>query len=836
MSTQSGAARAPRPRRWLFRSLLAATLLLPRVAAAGGASTLPPETLLLALRVDSELLSDAVAAMVVPQDEVRLPVGEMARLLELDVAADVAGRRILRDGRPLAAFDAGRMTATDDDILAAPELVAAWLGVEVTVDRISSTITIHASAPLPFQLRRAREASAARTLAGRGDRSLTLLPNPYALLDGPFVDARVRMTGGGHAMATTFDLFAAGDLAGLAATAFVSGDGRRLSSRWLTLGRRDPDAALLGPLHAREALAGEVLVPGDDLVALPQRATGALLSSFPLDHSAQFDRQTLSGDLGPGEDVELYVNDALAGFVRGGDAGGHYTFADVPVLYGVNVFRLVFSDAHGRQRVETRTFNAGDTLVPHGEIAYRLATAGRQLAEVAYGMTQRLTVTAAVRSLTLVDGARRDYAGAGARATFGGVFGYADVVGESGGGLLVRAGVQTRVGPISLSAMRAQLRGFVSEVYRADFGAIASRTSLHAGGAFGRRFVVPLRIDAEVDDLVSGGRKATLGATLSAVFGRLLLTNSVQATLFRGLRGAAAAASGTLRMSRVSGPLSLHGEESYDLRPQARLTSATLAAELRRFRRLDLGAAVDRNLLTRVARATLSARHDAGSYAVTLAVEVPSRGGPLVRVEISSSVLRDPLARHWAFESRPSAGSGAVAARVFLDRNGNGMRDDDDPAVAGAGFFVNRGSSPVVTNTDGVAFLDRLPADRRNEILLSASTLEDPGWAPASAAQAFIARAGKPLVVDFPVIITGEINGNVTRAGRAAPAVRVQLLRGEQVVAEDLTQYDGYYAFTGVKPGSYSLRVAGAAVRTMTVSAEAHFFEHVDFVLGAPSP
>ncbi|MBV9496372.1 MAG: hypothetical protein JOZ54_19140, partial [Acidobacteria bacterium] len=67
--------------RWLYLSALAVALLLALHAAAD-----EPELLLLALRVDGEQLSDSLDAAVV-DGEVRLPLGELARLLELDAAA-----------------------------------------------------------------------------------------------------------------------------------------------------------------------------------------------------------------------------------------------------------------------------------------------------------------------------------------------------------------------------------------------------------------------------------------------------------------------------------------------------------------------------------------------------------------------------------------------------------------------------------------------------------------------------------------------------------------------------------------------------------------------------
>ncbi|MBV9495176.1 MAG: hypothetical protein JOZ54_13090, partial [Acidobacteria bacterium] len=684
----------------------------------------------------------------------------------------------------------------------------------VAIDRNASTVTLHAPKPLPFQLRRKREQDAAKLLAGSNESSsLPLLPNPYALFDVPFVDARLRTTNGRNAASLNYDLFATGDLAGLTATTYLSGTGTNpLATSWLTLGRRDPEPILLGPLHAREAAAGEVFFPGNDLVAAPKRGIGAAISSFPVERSSRFDEQTISGELHPGEDVELYVNDALAGYARGSESTGHYTFAGVPVRYGLNVFRLVFYDTHGRQRVETRTFNAGDTLTRKGRFDYRVVAASRHLAEVAYGMTGNMTVTGAVTSVE-----QRNYLSGGLRATFGRVFGYADLARDLRGGTIARLGLQTRIGPIALSAAHAQLDGFVSEMYSDDRGPIASRTSIQASGSLGR-------LDATIEQLVSGARITHLGGMVSASRGRLLIANGWQAAL--GVPGSADSASGTLRFSRSSGALILRGELEYGIHPRRDLTSARVAADWRQFR-----ATIDTDLATRLSRATATVRHDAGRYELAVTAEVPSRGGPVLRVEVATSVLHNPLARRWGFHSKASASAGAVAAMVFLDNNDNGIRDDGEPPIAGAGFVVNRNPTPIVTNLEGIAFLDNLPPDRRSEIGLSPATLEDPGWLPATTKTAFVARAGKPLVVNFPVVVTGEISGVVSRGRKIASAVRVELLHADgTVAAETFSAYDGFYLFGEVKPGAYTVRI-GTASRALMLSAEEHLFDHIDFAL-----
>ena len=170
---------------------------------------------------------------------------------------------------------------------------------------------------------------------------------------------------------------------------------------------------------------------------------------------------------------------------------------------------------------------------------------------------------------------------------------------------------------------------------------------------------------------------------------------------------------------------------------------------------------------------------------------------------------------------------------MFLDRNGNGKRDDGEPPIENAGFFVNHNSVNPITNGRGIAMLDYLPVHAPTDVLLSTSTLEDPWWVASRPAVRMVPRPGKALVVDFPIAVSGEITGTVTPALR----VRMQVLDDAgRVVAEAPTEYDGFYDLTKIPPGTYTLRVhpedaPNVPTRRVTITVEKNVLDGVDFAL-----
>ena len=169
-------------------------------------------------------------------------------------------------------------------------------------------------------------------------------------------------------LGTRYTAFATGDLLGMEGALYVNaGDATESTDVRLTLGRRDPDAVLLGPLRARTALLGNVPLPAVSNVSRSSpQGDGFLISNRPLALPDSFGQHSLQGPLLPGWDVELYFNDALVGFQAAGP-DGQYHFADLQLLFGANEFRLVFHGPLGEVRVERETFLLEQSLTRPGE-------------------------------------------------------------------------------------------------------------------------------------------------------------------------------------------------------------------------------------------------------------------------------------------------------------------------------------------------------------------------------------------------------------------------------------------------------------------------------------
>ncbi len=804
-----------------------------------------PETdlLLLAVRVNQVTVSDSLPAY--PLDKgIIVPLGEIARLLDLAIETQVndgsadgffirEDRRFHLDTRTATVTVGGKQSTYDrskvelhqDDIYVATDLLAKWFPTDFVVDLYSALLVIKPREPLPMQIRQEREQMVQKSLAslGYGGPKFPVIPNPYRVFDGPFVDQSFRLIFGrqgstGSSLGFQYSTMAAGDLLGLETNVFAAGDNLTPFSDFrVSMGRRDPDAALLGPMHAREFGLGEVFHPGLDLVALPASGPGLLVSSYPLQQQNQFDRRTFIGDLQTGWEVELYRNDALVAYQQS-RRDGRYDFENIPMLFGINIFRLVFYGPQGQRRQLVETYNVGQTLTPPGTFYYRVMAndpqgrTRRSLAQFSYGVSSHLSAEGSLSTVVLDDG-DHEYVTGGVQGYFSRFFTRADVAYEQRGGSAVSAGAQTRVGPISLSIIHSQLHDFESEVFLPTNGKISARTTLRLSTTLQTHAIPPISITLDVDrDRTDRGDVYRFDNLVSALFGRTSVANRFNGTIFSSTGSdALTSIDGQLLISRYLRNLALRGEIDYGVRPAHHLNAVGVTTEFRPWPDYLLDVQVLRALASGVTHLVAGITRDQGPLSYGVDADLASTGDVLIRLSVSAGLARNPFSSKWVSQARSIAGRGAAAVDVFLDTNGNGLRDPGEKPVEGASFVINRASDPTLTDKKGQALLTNLPADVATDISIAASSLEDPLWVPEKPGVRFVPRGGKALNVEFPVLVSGEITGTVyvNRGGlqREAPGVELQLIDAKGAVAKSTrTAYDGFYDLTNVVPGKYTLR------------------------------
>lgn len=878
----------------LKRLLCAATLaaLAPGVATAqaGGlqATAAPPQAgpdpalsdvnqVLFEVRLGQAAISDTFTAYQLGR-QTYLPLGELARLLTISIRSHPAQGRasgfVLKEDRPFSldlasstvtlgerreAFDPALVKLRADDLYVDSTLLTRWLPVDLQVDLSALTLTVVPREPLPLQLRLAREQAASQAgSSAPAPSAYPLRPLPYQLASIPLIDQTIGLNaardGSSSAKSLSYSTFMTADLAGMQATAYLTGTsaGGQGDSR-LTLARHDPQATLLGPLNARMVALGSVTVPGVALVSRTYATgNGVAFGNLPLDRASGFDRHTFQGDLPPGWDVELYFNEALVGFQQS-RADGKYVFEDRPLAVGANQFRLVFHGPQGQLRVERQSFLLGDTQTAAGQFYYQAAAhqdkagARHAVVQAEWGVTRQLSLNGAlVRNEAAPGAAQGDqsYQKLGLLAYGGPVIFSADLAQQVGHGRLLDLGLKTRIGNLSIQHNHTTASDFSSDLLLGGADPVRMRDHLRVDGLLPYAALqrMPLTFELTRDRLASG-LVSTEASLLTAAF---LSSMSLSHQLLWRSVGPDHTLGGTVQLGRTFGELGVRGQANYVLRPERKLGSVGLAVDRQLGEQIRLGLDLVRQIDNPETHLSATLTKSIGSYGLSLALGHSSRGTLTLGAQLFIAIGREPRSASWMLSAQPMGNSGSASARVFVDTNMNGVLDAGESPVKGAGFNINGVLHPMRTDEHGVAFLPQLQVHVPTDLAVSAATLDDPQWTSMPRGLRIVARPGHVAMLDFPLVITSEIDGTVYMAGpggrRGIGEVELELVDAKgQVAAQGKSASDGFYIVPFVMPGDYQLRIApdqlrqlglrADTVRTVHVSADGKFVNGQDFVV-----
>lgn len=868
---------APAPKPALTASPLRANVT--DQAGLGAASKVPviseDDELILQIETAQGEMSDTIVAYGLRQG-VYLPLGALTRFLDLPIAVSDDGHYAsgwflnekrtvtlnLRDGtlvvegRPVP-LGKGDAVAYEGEFYLKAERFSDLFPLDLKVDLRNQTIAVKTREPFPFEERMAREADRERLAARSNREGPARFPREetsWRALSLPLGETEVRaLTDDDLGTRLEADLRLAGDIAFMTARAYASGSTRDgLTAARLELGRRDPDGDLLGPLKATEFQLGDVATGALPIGLRGVSGRGAFVTNAPLEQASIFDSVDLRGDLLDGYEVELYRNNTLIGSTRT-PVNGQYAFLQVPVDFGLNVFRLVFYGPQGQRREVVRKISVGDGRLAPGQFIYSVGAAQKDMnlfgvrgprfspapdfgawratAELGYGISR--AVTATMGAAIWDSGTRQHWlAAAGIRSGIGATALRLDLGLQDGGGTTVEVGLGGKLFGFNYSLNHAEYGGgAIDEVraFTADPLHRASELNLNTTLRFGsgtNARVMPITSQVRRIEYADGRRQTDAALRTTLPLGGVLLSNTLD---FNRVSAPTTPSSsrliGNFDLATLSGSkMRYRASLGYGLVPTLNLQSVTFEADRRFGESTLVRGGVTHTLADHQTTLGLSAIRRIGPVNVAFdgSYGLPRRNFSLA-LRVGLSFGRNPLSGR-AFIARPGLTSGGAAAlTAFADANANGVRDPGEGPVEGVTFLS--GTNESRTDAQGRAFIPALGDGARASIRVDSDSMPDIALAPSRPGFELVPRPGRIHTSDFAIVTLSDIEGTAyfrAESGtRAVSRLQLRLLRPDgSLAARARSESDGFFLFERLPAGTYRLELDPQQATTLKIRLE----------------
>lgn len=711
-----------------------------------------------------------------------------------------------------------------DEIYVPAELLSRWLPIDFEVQRFASTLNMKPREQTPLQIRLAREDRLKMLGFGPQAAQYPRMSTPYKLLDGPFIDQTLSAYGSrSNGIPSTgfgYSTYAAADLLYLETNGYVAGTREDpLGYYRAKAGRKDYYGRLFGPLRATQFDMGYIYANSVPLVLPNDQLIGASVASYPLNRINEIEGNTFRGELPAGWVVELYQDDLLLDYRRS-NITGTYSFDNILMRGGVNKFTLLFYGPNGQVREETHTLNLADTLAAQGAFYYGLAagqnvngnTTGTLTAE--YGLLPTFTLLAGLASLRpQLENPTRQYTLIGAKTVLGPVFARVDLAGSSQGGAAWQGTVQSRVAIVNLAAEYQSIgEAFSSQYYYPGPGKLERRIAIRTDTAFMPVAHHPLGLFLDADrsfynDQTDISRiQLREASSLEEVGVVHHNTWSIsQPDAYRQLKGG-------LNVSRRVDPrgfVRFAGDFNYDLVPESTPRSFSVGLNGTFSRTYSWSGTFHREFRAgNSLDASLGKTFEAFTTTLSASYYQPAVYTGFVSLSFSVGYIRahDEV----RFDDQNLALSGTILVRTFIDDNQNGLWDAGEKPAANTSISLNGTTLRNPTGPDGTLLLSSLPAYVPAQI--AATGFDDPTVISSVAGYSVVPRPGRVMVLEFPLLMTGEIDGTVYLNDGNQPveaaSVPVEVIdaNGRQVKVL-YTAFDGYYLFERLPTGKYTVRI-----------------------------
>jgi hypothetical protein len=741
-----------------------------------------------------------------------------------------AESRAARVGERQLVVAEGDLATIGGEVYASLRLLTDLLGVSAGVDRESAAVFFQNPETLPIARRMEREAARGIQVGGGGQVAADQIHRGAQGSRPGLVAAYEVRTSTLSEAPTSYDVGVASGLAGGSAvlrTQGSTGASPRIDAGW---SRAWPSGRWLTRLQL-----GDGLMSGPR----PETSRGFSIGNGPISRAILVEDLPFAGELPPDWSIEAYRAGHLVGF-DSVDASGRYTLT-LPVQYGENPVDFVAYGPFGEVRSFNRTFRALPSMVPAGVWEYGLSAGACRTTrcdaaanlDLRHGLSRRWTVRAGLDQI---------WGGASTALSHP----YAGVVGtptnalgvelEGVANLLYRAGL--RLEPSTRLRLTADYVSY-ADSSGSPFLPPGTREqwSLYGRLLPGRRNgAVVLEAQGTRTLTTTGTRdQARAGAALQLPnmvvrpYVRGERSSSVSGPVARGFLGMDATVLPPRSLGPVLGGFWLQGHAEAQAGHSLSSAAVLVARNLGRGFRLEAGTRWERALSGPIYTLSLVSQLDVvRSASLVTAPTGADAGEARLDQSVSGSVVWSQGGGAPLFSSEPSLDRGGVGGRVFLDLNGDGRWQLDEPAAPGTRLLV--GNRWVTAGADGRYNIWNVPPWEELLISVDTTSLASPWWTPGYAAMSVMPTPNLVRSVDVPLVIGGIVEGSLLVEGNASrsitrplPIQLVELGSGTQTVIESFS--DGSFYRMGLPPGRYEARVDEMILRSLGLTGEPIRFE-----------
>lgn len=591
----------------------------------------------------------------------------------------------------------------------------------------------------------------------------------------------------------------------------------------------------------KQAQLGKISV--QSISSLNAPLIGATVRNTPTTIRKASGSYTISEITEPNWKVELYINNVLVDFTTA-DAAGNLRFK-VPIVYGYTTLKFKYYGPMGEERTEERVTNVPYTVMPVKEFEYGV-TAGILedsthtkfgKGEFYYGLSRKITVGG---GLEYVSGLTKENVIPFAKATF-----------QPFSKLTLNAeyahGVRSR-GLINYYFSR----DILLELDYANYVDGQTATLFNASEELKAKLSIPYKYH-QLNGYLKLDYSQLKYASFDFNYGYVMLSAN-----YKQLN---ANSSAQLNWINHQDPyitndfaISYRFKNNIVLRPSAKYNMSNKSlisykAEIEKSSHLGhFTLSYEKNNLANNYFINLSFKYDL-PFARVNTVATHSKGSFTTSESAQGSLAFGGGNNYIHTGNNSSLGKGGLLLFPFLDINHNGKLDKGEKLVKLSTVSIS-GGKPIYSDKDSIIRIPDLNAFTNYTLTLSDTHLENISWRFKHHTYQILIDPNQFKRIDIPVNVVGEVSGMVSRAyqnttqGIARILVKIYQANSDKLVAETLSEPDGYIYYLGLKPGNYKACIDSEQLKNLELTANpaCHFFtiksmhegdivDGVDFVL-----